>query len=181
MGSGKDESVTLSKLIESVTESLNRLKEQSFSKKELESHGIVASFQNLPCTFDVSISKKTWREQQSTRIKSSLKHIVTNECLTKDGDNQDVSGKERCFTYIEVGIEHHTSFSGFAFWNSRIVQMILIAIVAVSAIWGASWLIRSGAEPEKSEETSWLSVRQFNWPDLTQSVEIEANSRVEVK
>lgn len=177
MGSGKDESVTLSKLLESVTESLNRLKEQSFSKKELESHGIVASFQNLPCTFDVSISKKTGCGQRSTRIKSSLKHIVTNECHTKEAAICQKSD----LTYVEVAIEHHTSSFWFVLWNSRIVQMILIAIVAVSAIWGASWLIRSGAEPEKSEETSWLSVRQFNWSDLTQSVEIEANSKVGVK
>lgn len=176
-----DESVTLSKLLEGVTESLNRLKEPSFSKKELESHGIVTSFQNLPCTFDISISKKTTREQQYTRIRSSPKRVFTRECSAKDGDNQDVSGKERCFTYIEVGIEHHTSSCWFGFWNSRIVQLILIAIVAVLAIWGTSWLIGSGAAQEKPEETSWLSVRQFNWPDLTQSVEIEANSKVEVK
>lgn len=150
--------VTLSEFFEGVTENLNKLKEPVFSKEELERHGITSSFQNFPCVFDICCTKEGWVKHETTRIKSSLKHILTSKCFLNDKELV-APNKEMYLTYVEIGIEYHTTSSCWALLVKRIISVGLIVATTMLTIFFCKLL----------DKTLFLSTERhearlaFNW------------------
>lgn len=163
------EGITLSELLKGVTGSLNRLKEPLFSKEDLENKGIVTSFQNLPCTVDICYTKEGWFENKTTRIKSSLKQILTGVRSSQ----VDATNRESYLTYVEVSVEHHVIPSKSQGWVKRIVRMILIGVVVLAAVGGGSYLIKRCVAQKNGMVNSCFTVRQFDGTNQVKKVEME--------
>ena len=152
--------VTLSEFFEGVTENLNKLKEPVFSKEELERRGITSSFQNFPCVFDICCTKEGWVKHETTRIKSSLKHILTSKCFLNDKELV-APNKEMYLTYAEVGIEYHITSSSWVLLFKRIISVVLIVVATMLTISCVNYSIRRCFDQKKDTKTSWHSIGQY--------------------
>lgn len=170
---GKSEGITLSEFLKEMTESLNRLKEPAFSKEELEKRGITSSFQNFPCTFDICHTKEGWRGHETTRIKSSLKHILTSKCSSHDKELV-AQNEETYLTYVEVEIEHHTASSWFGILIKKIVRVGVVTAAIVAPIWGGHFLVTRCLYQKKGSEISWLPACRLEQIKLVQKAEMSA-------
>ena len=168
---GKSEGITLSEFLKEMTESLNKLKEPAFSKEELESCGITSSFQDFPCTFDICRTKESLCGRETTRIKSSLKHILTSRCSSHDKELV-AQNEETYLTYVEVEIEHHTASSWFGILIKKIVHVGLVIVTIVASIGGGYYLIERCLGQKKGSEASWLSVCRVEQIKLMQKAEM---------
>ena len=162
--------VTLSEFFKGVTENLNKLKEPVFSKEELERRGITSSFQNFPCVFDICRTKEGWFKHETTRIKSSLKHILTSKCSSQD---KELAVQETYLTYVDVGIEHYEKLAKWLSVIGKIVCWVLAVVVVLLVSVGTVALVNKFSSSKQSVEISQSVVRLLNGTtNLAQKVEM---------
>lgn len=168
------EGITLSELLKGVTESLNRLKEPSFSKEELERKGVVSSFQNFPCTFDICYTKDDGKNEETTRIKSEFRHILKKRFLSRARGGKVCSG-EKYLTYVDVGIEHCVKpiKQGEGWRKACCVSVSVIGVVL--ALVGVVSIASCFSPPRQKKDISNSIVRQFDGTNLLQKVEMKMN------
>ena len=163
--------VTLAELIDGMIESLKQLKNSSFSNADLKKLGIASSFQDLPCIFDICLTKETDTNEETTRIRRELKHILKKKFLSQVRGGKVCSG-EKYLTYVDVGIEHCVKPSKrVAGWkNTGVVALgVIVALLAlVGVVSFANWL----SPPRQKTEISNSVVRRFDGTNLTQKAEI---------
>ena len=168
---GKSEGITFSEFLKEMTESLNKLKEPAFSKEELESCGIASSFQDLPCTFDICLTKETGTNEETTRIRRELKQILKKKFSSRVRGGKIYSG-EKYLTYVDVGIEHYEKPTKWASISWKIVRCVLAVIVALLALVGVVSFANWFSPPRQKTEISNSVVRQFDGTNLTQKAEM---------
>lgn len=170
-GSNKDKAVALSELIDGMIESLKQLKNPSFSNADLKKLGIALSFQDLPCTFDICLTKETGTNEETTRIRRELKQILKKKFSSQVRGGKVYSG-EKYLTYVDVGIEHcvKPSKRGAGWKNAGVVALgVIVALLAlVGVVSFANWL----SPPRQKTEITNSVVRQFDGTNLTQKAEI---------
>ena len=166
--------ITLSELLKGVTESLNRLKEPSFSKEELERKGVVSSFQNFPCTFDICYTKDDGKNEETTRIKSEFRHILKKRFLSRAQGEKTCSG-EKYLTYVDVGIEHCVKPSKLGIWWKKAGCVALGVIVALFVLVGVASIANWLSPPKQKKDISNSIVRLFDGTNLMQKVEMKMN------
>ena len=168
------EGITLSELLEGVTESLKKLKEPLFSKEKLEKTGIVSSFQNFPCTFDICHTKDDGENEETTRIRSELKHILKKRFSSRARGGKVCSG-EKYLTYVDVGIEHCVKpiKQGEGWRKACCVSVGVIGVVL--ALVGVVSIASCFSPPRQKKDISNSIVRQFDGTNLLQKVEMKMN------
>lgn len=126
----KDKSVALSELIDGMIESLKQLKNSSFSKEDLKRTGIASSFQDLPCTFDICLTKENGKNEETTRIRRELKHILKKKFSSRVRGGKACSG-EKYQTYVDLGIEHCVKPSKQISPSWKVVCWVLVVVVVL--------------------------------------------------
>lgn len=167
----KDTGVALSELIDGMIESLKQLKNSSFSNEDLKKLGIASSFQDLPCTFDICLTKETGTNEETTRIRRELKHILKKK-FSSQGRGGKVCSGEKYLTYVDVGIEHYEKPAKWVstFWKA--VRWVLAAVIMLLAVVGVVSFANRLSPPRQKTEISNNVVRQFDGTNLTQKVEM---------
>lgn len=170
-GSNKERTVALSELIDGMIESLKQLKNSSCSNEDLKKLGIASSFQVLPCTFDICLTKEIGTNEETTRIRRELKHILKKKFSSRVRGGKVCSG-EKYQTYVDVGIEHYVKPSkrGAGRKNAGVVALgVIVALLAlVGVVSFANWF----SPPRQKTEISNSVVRQFDGTNLTQKAEM---------
>lgn len=170
-GSNKEKAVALSELIDGMIESLKQLKNSSCSSEDLKKLGIASSFQDLPCTFDICLTKETGTNEETTRIRRELKQILKKKFSSRVRGGKIYSG-EKYLTYVDVGIEHYEKPTKWASTSWKIVRCVLAVIVALLALVGVVSFANWVSPPRQKTEISNSVVRQFDGTNLTQKAEM---------
>lgn len=168
----KDTAVAFSELIEGMIESLKQLKNSSCSNEDLEKLGIALSFQDLPCTFDICFTKETGTNEETTRIRRELKHILKKK-FSSQGRGGKVCSGEKYLTYVDVGIEHYEKPAKWLSVIGKIVCWVLAVVVVLLVSVGTVALVNKFSSSKQSVEISQSVVHLLNGTtNLTQKVEM---------
>ena len=172
MSKENEKTAILLEWIEGVIGNLRKLKTSLSSKESLENLGIASSFQELPCTFDICLTKETGTKEETTRIRRELKHILKKK-FSSQGRGGKVCSGEKYQTYVDVGIEHYIKPSKWVstFW--KVVRWALVAVVALLVAVGAVALVNKFSSSKQSVEISQSVVHLLDGTtNLTQKVEM---------
>lgn len=166
----KGKGAKLSDLIEGMIGDLDKLKNSSFSEEDLRELGIASSFKNLPCTFDICLTQNVGTNEETTRIRRGLKHILKRRFSSRVQGGKGCSG-EKYLTYVEVGIEHCVKpiKRNEGLKKAGCVSVALLALVGVASI------VNVFSPPKQKKEISNSIVRQFDGTNLMQKVEMKMN------
>lgn len=177
-GFNKEKIVALSKLLGNLLGGIKQLKEFSLSKEELEEVGIASSFQDLPCTFDIRLTREADTDVETTRIRRELKHILISSRV----QGGEACSGEKCLTYVDVGIEHcvKPSKKVSTFW--KVVRWTLVAAVALAAVAGTVVFVNNFSSSTQNMEISHSVFRlQNGTTNLTQKAVLNIQGEVKRK
>lgn len=162
-----DTNIPFSKFLEEIIASLNQLKEPSFAKGELEEKGITSSFQNLPCTFRISLTRRSALGTTTTCVCSELQHILTERIMKVN----EKTTNEKYLTYVKVGIDHNKSSSMSVFWGSRIVRLLCVILIVLLTLGGSLCVVRLFTRQKNRVEMKSV-LQSFDGTNLIQKCEI---------
>ena len=162
-----DTNIPFSNFLEEIIASLNQLKEPSFAKGELEEKGITSSFQNLPCTFNISLTKRSVLGTTTTCMRSELQHILTEKTMNVN----EKATNEKYLTYVKVGIDHNKSSSMSVFLESRIVRLFCVILIVLLILGGSLCVVQLFTRQKNRVEMKSV-LQSFDGTNLIQKCEI---------
>lgn len=163
--SDANKNIPFSKFLEGIVASLNQLKEPSFAKGDLEEKGITSSFQNLPCTFNISLTRRSALGTTTTCMRSELQHILTEKTMSEKATN------EKYLTYVKVGIDHNESFLMNVFLESRIVRLFCVILIVLLILGGSLCVVQLFTRQKNRVEMKSV-LQSFDGTNLIQKCEI---------
>lgn len=180
-GSKKGEAEILSGLIDGMIGCLGTLKSSSFSEVELKELGIASSLKNLPCTFDICLTQNVGANEETTRIRRGVKHVLKKR-FSSEGRGGKVYSREKYLTYVDVGIEHCVKPSKQGSMLCRAGFVVLVTVVVLAAAVGTVILVNKFSASKQGVEISHSVVHMLNGTtNLSQKVVVNIQGEVERK